>query len=562
MLQAYAQTPSPTPTAEPTQSNNTFGSEPPDMDSSHNYGDHAGARMEGIHNIDRSKNLTNDQQDYINNYVDLDHLQQAVDEDCSAAKQGLRDEGLGKKEKLDAEGFDQNDFDPCDESSVDDVGAVFGKNGDMMVEMAAQMLQTLVPMLAGAQGGAGSIKTKPGKGKDGGDSRDDMCIYIPIAGRMAAQITQQVGESDIMSQPVATENQQKETYYRMADLHGTRKRTANMEGGVFAATGGCYIAQLTTGAKFNLNIGVKLGAAAFLSSFYFIKGNRHKRAEEFYRNRGDKWKYARGQCNPITERACYCSVKPERKSEELCKPPEYRNKVGKGPFVSCVDANLKEDAECKCAENNTCFSQKLAHMAFKGGFGSAFMDMTGMKGLNGMYNGRYDEGALLGTSSQINARAKKVLKEMAKKMKGPMPPLTSAQKKMAKELFEMGYPARIAAGMAKLPSSKKGRDRLGLAGLTRKGIFRSAKRSVGSRRKARARYGKSKSLNQIGKKNKRRKGFSNGRLSGSTSKVLKFAERASRNATQIEMDEGKPIFEIISHRYRKSGRRRLELENN
>jgi hypothetical protein len=416
-----------------------------------------------------------------------------------------------------------------------------------------------------AKGGT-KTETKPAdKGKEDKDSTEDYCKYIAVAIEGYAFFAQ-TQSAKVANIPEGQTTSQKEVLYKAARSHKDRAKTHTVQEVGWGATTACYIGMLSMTPASWANWGnvAKLAASTTMYFFFRDQADLNKEYYKKIKKIADDLP-GKGDCNPVTEKDCYCGEEETMNDPNVCLPELHKQKVKLGNYrVACLDAQGKVDPKCTCIDANACLDNKFMSQVKPFGFGSAFHSAA-TKPLSNLARGQLTAGDI--SSSQNgsqNAFIKKGLRDIASKVPSAGQ-LTSAQQKTVSGLNDLGLPPQLGATFSKAPvtaslngNSFKGRY-LG-ARSARRSYARAKKRGNvlnfsggrGSRKKvARKTSGNqfNKYLKKFGKKGKGR----------SSSKVLNYSDQAMRDA-DINKDKSRPIFEIISRRYKVSGYKRLNIE--
>ncbi|MBY0515685.1 MAG: hypothetical protein K2P81_02170 [Bacteriovoracaceae bacterium] len=442
------------------------------------------------------------------------------------------------------------------------VGGVLGKGA------TGEMLEMMLPKLYGLMGtlamtGNGpKIKMKEA-GEDGKDEKDDVCVYIPMAGEVVASGMQMMGEKQIASQSINKPgaDMQKEGLYAVARTHDTRAKTATIQGSVYAATGACYVAYIATGAVVNAKMALKLGAAATMSYIFFAKASKEKKFAASVRDIAKKLPGA-GDCNPITATNCFCSEKTSQQSDfanwsKVCVPKGLAAKDKKSTPIPCStlqNGKATLDAECKCKKNNSCLNGQMALLGNNVGFGGT--ELADPLRMLDSLNGSMDDADVENFGAKLNAKSNAFLKNNPV---GDIPSvsLSDKDKNIAKELAKIGMPGAMAAFAASqsgagAPVSASAPS---LVGSTESesddynsGNKRTSYSNGGSFNSSSRGRGSNNFNNPFGKNEKK-----------DNVQVDMFAEQALA-AAEISKDTSVGIFDLISNRYRRSAWSRFEMD--
>lgn len=401
--------------------------------------------------------------------------------------------------------------------------------------------------------------------------QQDYCAMAATAGELIATATQNLKQDQV--QQNYEQNAQEKTSQQIDALAAvkeaqiTRAKTSKMQAYTWGGTAACYGVMMATGTVINAKSIAKMAAAGLLATFYGFKTDAHKKRAESIQALIDKLPKA-GDCNPHTNTSCFCSEETSLQIDpanyqKYCTPREYQDRFAKNP-VSCVDANKKVDHECKCLKTKSCissaFTGPMAQLQF--GTNSAVDPLSYLRNMEG----GFDDGKLAADHARNMAFAKKVLNQLKPDELSKMV-LNDEQKKLAETFANNGVPKIAAAMLATQPvSPKAGAATLGLGsdgGLS--GLYNksgSAKAASYDSKSSRNSFGRKKSNSQaynpfakFGKKEAK---------SNSAVQIEDYsslAEKAYADA-QISKDTSRPIFDIITYRYKLSAWKRFEDQIN
>ena len=413
--------------------------------------------------------------------------------------------------------------------------------------------------------------TQEEKEKD--EEMEDYCRFVAMGTETIAMFQGKSDQDFIAETPSRTETAQVVALQKQSRAHGARARNVNTQVVGWGATTACYTAMMIGPASVtSWQNYLKLGASMLMWRYYDWEKGEHEKAKGIVDSVAAKLKGA-GDCNPVSDRDCYCS-QPETMNDVKFCMPQIRARTGNSQDyqLSCVNENLQQDPQCQCVADNTCLDKTIRtnmesmHIpATATNNLNPFFEMT--KGVKKPGSGQFSVNS---GSNKLFAVAKGLLRDNADKVNIPLGKLSKDQTEAANKFVEMGLPLKAAKGLASMKlnanaeknlskfkgssnrrySSYRGKryKRRGKSNTLRfsggKGISKS--KSSG---KSRDQY--SNFLKKFGKKGK--KGSKN------NSNVLKFAEKASRSA-QITKDKSEDIFRIISRRYQVTARKRLDVE--
>lgn len=409
----------------------------------------------------------------------------------------------------------------------------------------------------------GEVKTKE---KNVTEEGKDYCAMIPMVTDTAANFYQstmnQQTEANIQN-TAGTETQQAASFYAMAKVHKDRAKSAQVQMAGYGSTSACYAALMATNTvSGNFGTYAKTGAALLLTTFYALKQKAHKERAEMLETMAKEFPQA-GDCNPHTNTTCFCNEESSIASDptnyqKYCVPSSFHS--AKTDSFVCMTKDMKPDPKCNCKSTGSCINAKFATVGAQIGLDPSVMNNP-LSGLSPLSSG-FGTGGLQGITDKNTAFAKKTLKDL-EKTDIPDISLTPKQKAMAKNLANAGLPKFVAASLAKsngsgsVPSSLAG-GAMGTGSTLSSSPLRKAMASVQKAKFSRggnAPTAKTKSnsptspFSAFGRKS---------RSSGANKiEILDFAEKAAREA-EISKDTSRPIFDIITYRYKASAWREFK----
>ncbi len=390
--------------------------------------------------------------------------------------------------------------------------------------------------------------------KDG----QDYCAMIPMVTETAATFYQQTKNQQTeqnLTQTEGTQVQQAASFYAMAKVHKDRSKSAKMQMAGWGSTAACYAAMMAT-STITANFGsvAKTGGAVLLTSFYGLKSKAHLERAALLEKMAEELPSA-GDCNPHTETTCFCNEDSSIATDLLnyqkyCVPQNFHAETADS-FV-CMTEGMTPDPACDCKNTGTCINAKFASIGAKIGLDPSVMNNP-LSGITPLSSGFGTAGVDAITDKNL-AFAKKTINENAP-TDIPNISLTDKQKSLAKDMAKMGVPklAVVPIVSAKssggLPASLSG-GALGSGSASRNSSLNKAMAAV---KKASfssgssAKTSRSKSSNSFNPYSKYGKKNSNRGAKGVD--IINFAQKAQREAT-INKDTSKPIFDIITNRYK------------
>lgn len=402
--------------------------------------------------------------------------------------------------------------------------------------------------------------TKEDKKKD----QKDYCKYIAVGTEAVAMFQTQMTSKNAAI-PSNQDTAQKDILYKAARTHKDRAKSHKLQYVGWGATTGCYAYMLSPlgGAALDVTNILKFVSSGVMTAFFVDQANLNEQYYKDVKGIADSLP-GKGDCNPITDKDCYCSQEETMNDPQVCLPQLHGNNVKLGNYrVACIDGNGKVDPKCTCIDADACLNNRVMNKLKPFGFGTAF-NSAALKPLNNISRGQLTAEDL---ASASNGALKAFNRRIMEKINPNVPnsgALTSAQQKNVKDLSAMGITPKLAAFLAKQkisPQMKSGMAR-----------FSNGYRGGRSASKYRPRRKRGNVLNfgggnGINKKSRKKSSsnpyakFMNRGKKGKGSrkgKVLNYENRALQSA-QINKDKDRPIFEIISRRYQVSGFKRLEI---
>lgn len=476
----------------------------------------------------------------------------------------------------------------------DDIGdTAFGMD-PQTVKMISQMYAMVIGMGGlGSEMGMRSKSEQAAKdaGSDAGEKatetksekRDaaDYCRYIAVGTETIAMFQQQMAQDEITKNFKDQAAQQKETIMKVARSHQERSKNAKYQAVGWGLTTACYTTKMVTsmagGAGYAVNPAgdnkmgavsnwLKLGASAFFT-YYFKKDiDRHKGHYESMKKIADSLP-KKGDCNPITDKNCYCSEETTMYDASVCAPYLGARSDGNKTVieVTCMDNELKADPTCQCKETSSCFSEEYQTIVTdNSGNIREGISPAHLRDLKRHATGQIPRNVAnhSGTNRAI-AQLKRAAKEL-EKLPISNQFLNKDQKKKVELLEEAGIPKGYAKALVLTPMSKKqmaaaekfkNRKFAAIAG---KAKSNSKNRALYFKDPKKTSYRKSKSGDQDYYKNLMNKLKGKGKNKDRGGKIVRFSDRAMRNA-QINRNNRKNLFSIISYRYLSSGLKRLKV---
>lgn len=514
-----------------------------------------------------STNLTDQDKQLSENYIHQGKANQIITEQCAGDMRAVCSGNEGKHKFM---GMDPN-----------------------MVKALSQAY-TMIGMMAGDSMGAiskgeGALKKeteaaskdlKPGEKPEAVDKKaNDYCKYIPTVTEGLATATQMAASKELSGEQYGNgDTSQKDSLLKAAKSHDSRAKMAQIQAAGWWGGAACYGVNAATGNfATDKNLILKLGAASLLGAFYQNEVAANKEYAEKTRKIANSLP-GKGDCNPITDKLCYCSQPSTENDPTYCLPTLHKKALAQNSYrVACTDDKMKLDPQCTCENTNSCFDSALERQSQGvlelGGIGFSNSPFTGIRSLA---RGELVGGTINGQSFQRTAAiAKKALQEVSSKI--PLSgPISAEQKKLIDAMMSKGLPSNVATLMAQNPPSAQATNSaMAKFNGAASGTLESASTTGGGSRGSNILdFSGGNGLGTGGAKAKDDGGNDDllAKLKGSTGakgainpKILHFAEKAqnmANQAGQIRKDEGAQLFDIISMRYQTSGRRLLQVDTN
>lgn len=388
----------------------------------------------------------------------------------------------------------------------------------------------------------------------------DVCGFIGGGVETVSAFQQQSYQEHLNSIPIPEDNAQTESLHKIKRDYREKSQNNGRNSIGWGATTTCYAASFATSPPTGWGIAgrlLKTAAAGFLTAFNNSLADANENAARAI-TKVIQQMPGKGDCNPITQRNCFCNLPSNLNNAKYCMPEiRARLKRSYGTQVVCLDRFRRPDDDCSCIARNDCFDQTFMRSMDGLEFGKSFEDLN-QKNVRAISRGTLgrSDGQLGQLSNNALKTAKRALRSVPLN-KAPRPKrISKEQLEQINEAEALGIPKTLAALVA---GQKQGSKKL-LSSLGRSGGYRSSynrSKSKNRSRNLRLSGGSGSVKNNFGKKNKNA-GYTKPRLgAGSGQKVQRFAEKASSRASIVNKPSVS-IFKIISVRYQKTKKRRLE----
>lgn len=430
---------------------------------------------------------------------------------------------------------------------------------------------TAKPEVNGAAPAEGAKATGDADKKD--EAVNDYCKFIPVATEGIATAIQMAKTNELKAEEIGNgDTAQKDALLKAAKSHDSRAKMAQVQAAGWWGGAGCYAINATVGGwNMDKNLIIKMGAATFLGAFFQNEVSANKEYADKTRAIANSLP-GKGDCNPITDNLCYCSQPSTENDPTYCMQNLHKNTIANTSYrIACTTNTLKVDPNCTCEKTNSCFETYLEAQ----GQGTLNLGMgfssSPFKAIRSLARGEL-VGSTINTSAydSTSAIAKRGLKEAASKLGDFNANLTKDQKDISDALISKGIPANMAKLIASNPPGQAA-------------INSAASKFNGSSAYQYASVTPTKGSNIVdfsggnglGYKGNKSGSADNGaedllaklrpgQKAATNSKILEFAQKAETQARQNGQirKEDTPLFEIISLRYRTSGRALLGVDAN
>ena len=400
----------------------------------------------------------------------------------------------------------------------------------------------------------------------------DYCRYVAMGTEIISMTQQTLAQQEMNSVPLEAEaSAQKAALMRVSRGYKERSKNAQTQFMGWGATTVCYGAMMVrpSVSKSAWQNWLKLGAAGFMTVVFKGHVDGFKEASEKTKKIAGLLPGA-GDCNPHTDRDCYCSETTTMHHPQYCAPYAHQRAIrdpGVTMRTACITNRAEADPKCACLNDDSCLHTGIDTLfkmdGLAGQVNPAFMgDLRNLS--SGLAAGTLNTGATTRNLTAARNAMRKADEELAK-LAPPKSSLSDREKQEASFLESQGVPPTLAKAMAITPT--KGDFQKSLAAVQSRfngnvaaketsfnASLQDKSNSSGLRPKKAAK--KQEAANPFAKFLNKGKG-----KQSSNGEILHFAQKAQAGA-QISNRKESSVFDIISRRYQVSAWRRLELDNN
>jgi hypothetical protein len=468
----------------------------------------------------------------------------------------------GRKARKIEQGCTANNIN-CTQGSASKVGLLGGIE-DYIGKGYAMIFGGMSMMSGGLPSVTTGRNPAPSSGPEGTPSgettekkKTDYCMMGAMAWEVVAMMTQQNLQENIQKEVANIKDIQLKALVALKKEHEARQTTSYIQGGVYAGVAVCYIPYLIIGGYKDPMLYVKMGGATLLSTLFLVKATKHGEAAAAV-EKVIKAIPPAGDCNPWTDKKCFCSEKSSQQLyaaefQNVCVP---KPKLAEVPIIPCsksTDGKISLDPECKCKKNKSCLNSTIKAYTPNFDVPGNFMNLTN-QGHDLLAEGGASMARLGAYSTNASAH---VAKALAKSKIKKNPKLTPEQATIATDL-EKVLPPGLAAVAATAPAGKppgglgvgKAASLDQLPEATKKKVAEAIKANYtsGSGENAGGNKEEPVAMPNFGMAPQENR---------NDAEIVTFAQKAMEGA-DVSNSPDTPIFDIISNRYRRSGWSKVE----
>lgn len=409
---------------------------------------------------------------------------------------------------------------------------------------------------------------------EGEDDRDntDYCKYVAVGTEAIAMVQQTMAQQEINNVPLEQESSaQRASLMRVARGYKEREKNAQTQTMGWGVTTGCYAAMMMrpSVSKSAWQNWLKLGSSGFLTMVFNGHRKGFKEAHEKTQKIANMLPGA-GDCNPHTDRDCYCSEPTTMNHPQYCVPYLHKNQIrdaGISMRTACINNQAQADPQCRCLADDSCVHTGIDTMFKIDGIAGQVNPamLSDLKGLSsGTAAGLLNTDAINRNISAARNAMRKADEELAK-LAPPNSSLSPAQQKEAAFLEAQGVPATLSKAIAS--TDLGGKDPVKTLASFQSSFTPPSQTTKSTSFNASVRDapgGSGLRPKQAAKKDAAANPFAKFMNQGKakaapTGNILNLAQKAEAQA-QISNRKETSVFEIISRRYQVSAWRRLELD--
>lgn len=409
---------------------------------------------------------------------------------------------------------------------------------------------------------------------------NDYCKYIATATETVATFKQQVDQANISNTSSSSnvrELAQREALLKAARNHSSRAENARIQTIGWGSTTTCYIAMMAYGYSqggttlaMAKSIGPRIAASGLLTGFFANLMNKQDGYAKKVKQIANKLP-SKGDCNPITDRDCYC-VNENPTDATYCLPTVYQRTANTDSILTtCIDDNLKSDPTCQCKRTDTCYDQKYMSL-LKSAIPGTNQDYykAALESMKKLANGSLSKSSVDSSINNAKGAIDKLKANIASlPANNQLKLLTGEQKKIADFYKSQGIPSDIANSLASTNSNNSNLPQLTSMLNSDEPFYDTPNKRTGNNygNKVLQFDGSGKGYlakdakqndNQLDFLNKLKNNNKDGKRNIGGKELTFYSNKMQQNA-EIHRGDQYSIFEIISNRYNKSGQKYLDV---
>ena len=189
----------------------------------------------------------------------------------------------------------------------------------------------------------------------------DICGYVGGGAETISGFQQAQYQEYLTNLPIDADNQQTEALHKTQRLYREKARNSKINsvgwGGSTTCYAGSFVASPPVTPMGWVGRVLKFGATGVLTVYNGLISKQNREASDQV-GRVIVQMPGRGECNPVTERHCFCSLKENLNNTEYCLP-DQRSILARqyGTQVVCLDRFRRPDDDCSCIPRGDCFDQ-------------------------------------------------------------------------------------------------------------------------------------------------------------------------------------------------------------
>ncbi|MCA9485985.1 MAG: hypothetical protein KC506_04025, partial [Nanoarchaeota archaeon] len=393
------------------------------------------------------------------------------------------------------------------------------------------------------------------KSKLNGAKLELICDLFPQIATQAIGLTQKNREQNIYAryQAYESDTKQKQALYSVAEIHKGKKGDYIKQAAIFGSVSTCYTAAAIMQAGEAVVV-TKAAAAAFLATWFTLGATKHSEVNKQAKYLAEKMP-GKGDCVPGTP--CFCAEETSAESDPIlyqnyCVNNLLKRLVATSYPSACIDSQGKPDLQCSCMKTNNCFDNYFLK--------NLNGDILTNKVVRDLIN--HNAKTIFGsnpTTTQLDSLTKSNVNKTTSalaKLDGSLinkAELTDTEKSNLSLLKQSNIPQNVASILAKANVSNKYSQSFN----QNNGMFLKKSNSRVSSNSSSKKGSNAPDLSSMfgslssASTNQKHSGGIEYVTNSQSQRRVASQNRALQLA-QINRNESKPIFEIISSRYKKN----------